>query len=128
MAHSERFNATDLADLIETEEDGDPGLLADLIRDFSSQSEKALEEMASAHASGLYRDLERHAHSLKSSARLLGLRATSVICEAIEDKAHENSFDPACLVGLRSELFPALEELKNFSSHRLQSLRASVPK
>lgn len=118
MTNAHRFLADDLGDLVEIENSGSPGLISELIQDFKSQLDEYLGGIDQAQKAVNYVELKRHSHSLKSSTRVLGLRATSLICEEIEKLADAGSINPLNLDKLRAEIFPALEELATFEQSR----------
>lgn len=118
---AERFLAEDLADLLETEKAGATGLVSLLIQDFSSRVEGYLHEIEDAQASLNFKDLKLYAHTLKSSTRVLGLRAASEICKEIEFLAKDGVYDPQNLLKLKNEIHPAIRELTSFEERRKKS-------
>ncbi len=124
MANSERFLAADLGDLLELENTGATGLIADLITDFRGQLDEYLNGIEDAQKAANFALLKRHSHSLKSSTRVLGLRASSLICEEIEKMADAGAMDPKNLEKLKGEIYPALNELAGFEEKRKKSLVA----
>ncbi len=118
MSAAERFEASDLEDLVKTEAAGAPGLIAWLVQDFSAHVSGYLIEIEKAESARGMLELKRHAHSLKSSTRVLGLRAASEICGEIETLAREGRFDPKKSEALRGEIPLALFELNKFLNAR----------
>lgn len=115
---ADRFLAEDLKDLMETESAGAPGLISLLIHDFSSRLEGYLTQIERAQVTFDFNELKRHAHTMKSSTRVLGLRAASDICKEMEFLARENVYNPQNIRKLREEIFPALVELSAFEMTR----------
>lgn len=114
-----RFNPVDLADLIETEASGIDNLLTNLIQDFKATLPDTLSSIESALNEGRPDELERYAHTLKSSSRLLGLHASSVLCADIEHLACDKApVDLALVTALKTEINQAVEDLIQFDTSR----------
>ena len=111
MSAAQRFEPSDLDDLLSTEAAGAEGLIAWLIDDFSAHVETHLHDIEKAERSGDANELKRQAHSLKSSTRALGLRAASELCREIETLARAGVFDPSFSQALRAEIPLAILEL-----------------
>jgi HPt (histidine-containing phosphotransfer) domain-containing protein len=103
---------------MDTESAGAPGLISLLIHDFRARVEGYLREIERAQVSFDFKELKRHAHTMKSSTRVLGLRAASDICREMEILARENVYNPQNIIKLREEIFPALVELTAFEMTR----------
>lgn len=116
MSPAQRFEASDLDDLVKTEAAGAPGLIDWLIGDFTAQVETHLRDIENAQNSHDLIELKRQAHSLKSSTRVLGLRAASELCHQIETLARAGGLNPYFSQALRTEIPLALAELNRFLS------------
>lgn len=114
MSAAQRFEASDLQDLVDTEAAGARGLIAWLIEDFSAHVETHLHDIENAQKRCDANELKRQAHSLKASTRALGLRAASELCREIETLARAGGFDPRFSQALRAEIPLALAELNKF--------------
>lgn len=114
MSTLKSFNPEALAELIELERDGSPGLIDDLVRDYVSQTAPYLQEIETSAQTGDFATLERAAHSLKSSSRILGLEITGHYCEKIEGAARTKSVDSSSISDLQAELVRAKGLLQAF--------------
>lgn len=97
MTHSSvdalEISSLDLAPVIklrELESFGEPGFVAGLCRDFLDDAPKRIVRMREAFQKGAWHDLERDAHSLKSTAASLGAMTASKLCATIEASARKN--------------------------------------
>lgn len=88
MSQPKTFNSEAMVDLLAIEADGEAGLVSSLISDYIGKHAQLLSQIETAITSRQMKDIELHAHSLKSSSRLLGLDEVSLICEEIEHGAH----------------------------------------
>lgn len=70
---------------------GEPGFLAELVRDFLSASPERLRAMAVAAARGEAALLERSAHGFKSSCAAIGALTMARHCEDLETLARGGS-------------------------------------
>lgn len=118
MSPLTRFKPEALNELIEVENDGETGLLSDLIRDYSAGVQPSLSSISTALNEKKFKELERYAHTLKSSSRLLGLMATADLCETIEHEASKGTCDRTHLIELTKEIGHALAELVQFEATR----------
>lgn len=118
MSPLARFNPEALNELIEVENDGETGLLSDLIRDYSAGVQPSLSSISNALNEKKFKELERYAHTLKSSSRLLGLLTTAHLCETIEHEASKGTCDRTHLIELTKEIGHALAELVQFDANR----------
>lgn len=114
MDQLKSFNPESLAELVELERDGSPGLIADLVGDYVAQSGPYLQSIDESAQSGNFPTLERAAHSLKSSSRILGLEITGWFCEKIEVAARGKSIDAGSISSLKSEIEGAIAQLRAF--------------
>lgn len=105
------LDPTPLDKLRELEALGEPGFVADLCREFLEEMTPRLARMKKALDKKEWKELEREAHSLKSSSATLGAMEMSTICAAIESAAREKRSAelPEMLVGLAVEM-PRVEE------------------
>lgn len=106
-------NPAVIATLRELERNGNPGLLADLVKLFQRKIPEALREMESALAAGNPSQIGRCAHTMKSSCGNLGAMEMSRIaaelmeCASAEDLASA----PEKLKALRLEFVAVEKEL-----------------
>jgi HPt (histidine-containing phosphotransfer) domain-containing protein len=108
------FNAAALEELVELERDGSPGLIKDLIQDFVAQHTVYLKSMAESARAVDFLTLERAAHSLKSSSKIMGLEKTAHLCERIEIGARAISFDDQTYLDLKIEIQKGISQLIAF--------------
>ena len=64
-----------------------------LIRDFLEDSEELLQNIRSAHESGNAKELERAAHTLKSSSATFGASEAAQICKKLEEQGKNGNMD-----------------------------------
>ncbi|MFY9608988.1 MAG: response regulator [Blastocatellia bacterium] len=81
-----------------------PNLLAELIDSFLDDSVKRIELMRGAVASGDAKSLTRTAHALKGGSGAVGANRMVALCDLLEDRSREDSFEGA------AALITALEE------------------
>ncbi|HKL78161.1 MAG TPA: ATP-binding protein [Gammaproteobacteria bacterium] len=88
-----------------------PELLADLVRGFVQEAERAHRAMEAANAAGQWAELRRRAHDLKGSAGNLGVTPIVTVCQrlqAAEDGSAEVEADLQRLGVLVAQARPAL--------------------
>ena len=112
-----------LEQLRELEDSGDPGLILGLISDFKKRAPELIHEIQVQLPANQLNLVERAAHSLKSSAALLGGMQMSQTCQTIEDAAESKS--PQLLT---PELLTELDALFVATAHALDELMAAEAK
>ena len=111
MGAAEALQQSVLDDLREVEKEGVPGLLSSLIDTYLSDSPKLLNRLMSAASDKDAEELNRAAHSFKSSSATLGAMNLSGLCAALEAKAREGEIaDAASRVAAIVEEFEAVKE------------------
>ena len=108
------FNPTALAELIELERDGSPGLIKDLIQDYTAQHTVYIKSMTQSARAVDFATLERAAHSLKSSSKIMGLEKTAEFCERLEIAARAMSYDEQAAKDLSVEIQEGIRQLTAF--------------
>jgi HPt (histidine-containing phosphotransfer) domain-containing protein len=106
-------NPAVIATLKELERNGNPGLLADLVKLFQRKIPEAIQEMKDAIASGNPSQLGRSAHNLKSSCGNLGAVEMSRLAAELMEYATAANLEPASLKveELRQEFITVEKEL-----------------
>jgi HPt (histidine-containing phosphotransfer) domain-containing protein len=84
----------------------DQNLVAALMAEFGPMARTLVSELEKAQAGHDFKGLELNSHSLKSSAKVLGMDQLADLCLRIELAAGENKTDPAAV----KELSKALSE------------------
>ena len=112
------FNVEAFAELIELEAEGTPGLIADLIGDYLVNSVALRDAIETSAGNADMKTLERSAHSLKSSSKLLGLEVLAEAAYRIEDGALHGGVGVDAVSLIRLYLEPALVELTRFRDSR----------
>ena len=112
------FNPNAFSELIELEEAGSAGLIDDLIGDYMKTSEVLVRAITDSARSLDLKLLERSAHSLKSSSRLLGVDALAEVAFRIEEAARAGSIGDDDVRALPALLPPGLIELARFRDGR----------
>jgi HPt (histidine-containing phosphotransfer) domain-containing protein len=115
-----RFEAQALHELLEIDRLGQRGFMSDLVEDFAITLRKFIADIRSASNEARYKDLSRHAHTLKSSSLALGLLATSDICLQMETDARSGLFKEELFSDLQVESSLALKELIEFNLKRME--------
>jgi HPt (histidine-containing phosphotransfer) domain-containing protein len=109
-AESSVLDPETIASLKELGGEDDPGLFADLVDIFLSETPKLMAQMRAALASGDLAALERAAHSLKSSSANLGACALSGLLRDLELAGRQRDLDHARpLVGRVDDEYPRVE-------------------
>jgi HPt (histidine-containing phosphotransfer) domain-containing protein len=112
------FNIEAFSELIELEDQGSAGLIVDLIGDYMVNSAALSLAIVESARSVDLKLLERSAHSLKSSSKLLGLEALAEVAYRIEDGARQGAVRVDDVALIRLYLDPALVELMRFRDSR----------
>lgn len=118
------FNPEALAEYIELEAAAGLNLIDELIGDYMANSAKLADAIAASARTMDLHLLERSAHSLKSSSRLLGLETVGELAWRIENDARTGSCRDVDVAELPRALEPALIELSRFrAEHRASKSR-----
>lgn len=112
------FNPEALSEIIQIENDGEIGLIAGLVGDFTASIPTFIKAFEAAIQKNDYNEIERQAHSLKSSSRLLGLEKVGAVCAVIEDEARRQIFEAPNFQQLVRESAKGTEALKRFEQGR----------
>lgn len=118
MNQSKVFNAEMLADLMELENDGELNLVQELIELFKGEAPTQIATLIESARAGDLRKLEMAAHSMKSSANVLGLEQVGKSCLEIETMARDKTFSPEILAQLQTQLPAAIAELNAYLRSR----------
>jgi len=73
----------------------DAAFLAELVTDYLEDAREHVDTLQQAAADGQVEQLERTAHSLKSTSQTVGALALADVCRTIETLAHEGKLDQA---------------------------------
>ena len=99
---------------------GDASVVTQLVDMFFHDAPKHMAKALSASAAADQQELRRAAHTLKGSARTIGLAALGDACERIEDASKMN--DSALVAGLVETLPSLLEQSRVAIYQRIKSL------
>jgi len=100
---------------------GESDIVVDLINSFTLTCSERLGRILHLYSQNEIAALSKEAHSLKSSARVLGAKRLADICQAIENLAHSNAtMAPSALLSDFSEVLEkSLQELGKIRASRL---------
>ncbi len=73
----------------------DAAFLAELVTDYLEDAQEHVETLQQAASKGQVEQLERTAHSLKSTSETVGARALAAVCRTIETLAHDGKLEEA---------------------------------
>ena len=112
-SHEPAVDPAAIADLRALQDDGEDGLLAELIALFLEDAALRLERLWDALGRGDAEVVEREAHALKGASGNFGARPLAGFCDRLQKAGRENALSdaPALLAGLEAELVRVREAL-----------------
>ncbi len=116
------INYTTFRELEETVAAGIPEIMLDLIDTYIADTQQTFAALVGALATGNIKQVERNAHSLKSSSATFGAEVVAHLCAEAEQDAHEGKIAPiASLISTAQEKFIDVERLLQIERKRLMA-------
>lgn len=116
------INYTTLRDLEEVVAAGIPEIMLDLIDTYLQDSKQTFTELLSALADGNLKQVERNAHSMKSSSATFGAEEVASLCAVAEEHARNGEASPiADVIATAQEKFVDVERLLQAERQRLMA-------